>query len=234
MKKSIILLLSGSALVLLAACTASSNWPDVSDDGLVRVEHKKSRANAIYVLKDADFNGYEKIKLEEPSIAFRKYWKEDINSSRTLSRISDRDMEKMIARGKKLLTEEFTKRLEKGGYKVVNEGGANVLEVKPSIVDLDVYAPDPSNLSNAWTQTYTRGSGEATLILELYDSMTNQLLARVIDRKVDQDSYISRIPRTQASNIADARRAFNEWARMLAKGLDEAKLGSLKPADTGE
>ena len=114
---------------------------------------------------------------------------------------------------------------------MVSEAGPDVLEVKPSIINLDVYAPDPDNLSSAWTQTYTRGSGEATLILELYDSISNQLLARAIDRKVDSESNFSRIPRTQATNVADARYAFSNWASLLVKGLDEARLGNLKSQD---
>lgn len=218
------------ALLLLAGCSTTSSWPPVTDDGLVRVDHKRSRANAIYILEEADFTGYQRIQLDEPSIAFRKYWKQDINSSRTLNRISDADMEKMIAKGKELLIEQFTKELEKGGYAVVSESGLDVLKVKPSLVDLDVYAPDPDNMANTWTRTYTRGAGEATLNLELYDSVSGQLLGRVIDRKIDDDAtYMSRIPRSQTTNIADARMAFASWARMLVKGLGEAKLGNLKP-----
>ena len=228
------LLLVGS-LLLLTACETTSPWPAVSDDGLTRVDHKRAKANAIYVLDGADFTGYQRMQLEEPSIAFRKYWKEDINSSRTLNRITDKDMEKMIARGKELLTEQFTKELEKGGYAVVAESGPDVLRVKASIVDLDVYAPDPNNTAGAWVQTYTRGAGEATIHLELYDSVTGQLLARAIDREIDDDAtYMSSIPRTQSTNINDARRGFSDWARMLVKGLEEAKLGNLKPVPVEE
>jgi hypothetical protein len=229
------LIFSILACILVTGCTTSpSSWPAVSDDGLTRVDHKRSSANAVYIQDGTDFSGYEKIMLVEPSIAFRKYWKDDVNSSRRLDRITDADMEKMITRGKQLLTEEFTKRLEKGGYAVVDQSGPDVLEVKASVVNLDVYAPDPDNIANTWTRTYTRGSGEATLILELYDSVSNQLLARAIDRRVDDQSYMSRIPRSQTTNIADARFAFSSWAGMLVKGLEEAKLGTFKPVAVEE
>lgn len=216
-------------VLLLAACSTTSKYPEVSHDGLVRQPSK--RADAVYVLPGADLSGYTKVTLLEPQIAFRKYWQSDINSSRTVNRISDKEMDKMIATGKELLIEQFTKELEKGGYSVVTESGPDVLAVKPAIVDLDVYAPDPNNMSGIWMDTYARGSGEATLYLELYDSVTDQLLLRAIDTKRDDTDPMSwRIPRTQASNIQDARWAFSDWARMLVKGLKQAKEASTAEA----
>ncbi len=78
--------------------------PDITHDGLVRVEDPNS-ADAVYLLPGADLSGYEKIILLEPQISFKKYWKRDINRGRG-NRINDRDIEKMIARGKDLLLEE--------------------------------------------------------------------------------------------------------------------------------
>lgn len=67
------------------------------------------------------------------------------------------------------------------------------------------------------------------LVIELYDSVTEQLLVRAIDTKRDDDSFAWRIPRNQSTNIRDARAAFQSWAKMLAKGLDRArKAGAAK------
>ena len=42
----------------------------------------------------------------------------------------------MIARGKELLVEEFTKELVKGGYAVVTTPAEDVLAIRPAIIDL--------------------------------------------------------------------------------------------------
>lgn len=139
--------------------------------------------------------------------------------------ISDSDMEKMIAEGKKLLTEEFTKELTKGGFAIATEIGPDVLVIRPSILNLDIYAPDPNNTAGMWTKTYTDGAGEATMVLELYDSVTRQLLVRAFDEKVgSMDGFGWRVgQRTQFTNINDARMAFGDWAIMLVEGLKRAK-----------
>lgn len=222
--KAASLVLIVSSLLLLTACT-STPYPEVSHDGLVRVE--KSKADAVYLLPGADLGEYTKINLLEPQIAFRKYWQQDVNSGRTFNRINEGDMVRMIETGKHLLVEQFARELEKGGYAVVDSPGPDVLAVKAAILDLDMTAPDPNNAAGIWANTYARGAGQATLQLELYDSVSGQLLVRAFDRKYEQDDGFGwRIPRTQATNIQDARRAFSDWARMLVKGLNQAKTNS--------
>jgi len=217
-------------LLLLSACTTSP-YPEVSHDGLIRVE--KAKADAVYLLPGADLSTYSKITLLEPQIAFRSGWQQAINSGRTVDRISDDDMVRMIETGKPLLIEEFTKELEKNGFAVVDEAGPGILAVKPAIIDLEMTAPDPNNTAGVWVETYASGTGEATLQLELFDSVTGQLLVRAFDRKDDRnDGFGWRIPRTQVSNIQSARRAFADWARMLAKGLQQAKSSRTPEAGT--
>ena len=74
------------------------------------------------------------------------------------------------------------------------------------------------------SRTYAEGAGEATFILELYDSVSMAILARSIDY-VDEmdDAFGWRMPRDYATNAMDARDAFGTWAVHLAKGLDRAK-----------
>ena len=220
--KNIVSPIIALAVLSFAGCATTSKYPDVSPDGLTRIESK--RADAVYVQPGADLSGYSKVALLEPQISFRKYWQDDVNMDRPMNRVSDKDMAEMIAYGKKLLAEEFIEELKKGGYDVVTEPGPDVLIVKPAIVDLDIFAPDPNNTAGIWTKTYSDGSGRGTLWLELYDSVTGQVLVRAYDTKSNEgDGFTWRIPRTRASNINDARYAFQSWAKMLVKGLDAAK-----------
>jgi hypothetical protein len=124
---------------------------------------------------------------------------------------------------------EFTRALQAGGYGITSEAGPGVLGVKAALSDLDIYAPNPDNTANPYSQTFTRGGGNATLTLELTDSMSGQLLARVIDR----DSGFERANdaptvRSQEDNIEDTRAAFAKRANLLANGLNLLKTGQLE------
>lgn len=213
-------------LVFALRATAAAA-PETTPDGLALV--KKTSADLVYRRPDVSFAGYTKVLLVEPTIAFRKHWKTDINFETPSRPVTDEDMQKMIARGKELLLEEFATELTKGGYTLASGRGPDVLAVKPMILDLDVYAPEPDNLTVTMANTYTKGVGNATLVVELFDSVSGQLLVRAFDQKSSEDNRSTwNVPRNQASNTADARRAFSDWAQMLAKGLDRAKTAEVK------
>ena len=219
------LTLGAVLLAMTSAGLAKDKLPDTTTDGLVRVK-KPKEADVVYLLPDIDLSGYNKLLILEPQIAFAKGWKQQINSSRTMSmrQITDDDMKKMIARGKELFGQEFIKALEKKGWQVIKEPQSDALYVRPAIINLYINAPDPDNLAGTWKKTYTDGAGQATLIVELYDSVSQAILARAMDTKSDDGSAGSwRMERTQATNENDARYAFQEWAYQLVRGLDRIK-----------
>ena len=88
-------------------------------------------------------------------------------------------MEKMIKRGKELFSHAFTDTLEKKGYPVVNEIGDDVLLVRPAVINIEVAVPDPDRTKGMGRGgIYTEGAGAATFFVELYDSVSQQILAR--------------------------------------------------------
>jgi hypothetical protein len=214
--------------LLLAGCGTPPPPPPapaVTPDGLAKVEDAK--ADLVYRLPGARFDGYTKVALLEPRIAFRKNWQNEINANRDMDQrpVSDHDMQTILDNGRRLLIEEFSRVLTKGGYTVVTDLGPDVLAIRGSILDLDVFAPDPNNMQKTWSQIYTNGSGSATLCVELYDSVTAQLLARAFDQKTNanDDAYTWNTPRNRATNLADGRSALADWAEMLVEGLNRAK-----------
>ncbi len=61
-------------------------------------------------------------------------------------------------------------------------------------MDLDIFAPDSNGgMTSVWSNTYSNGTGSATLVVELYDSVTRQLLVQAYDRANDADQAGSRI-----------------------------------------
>lgn len=215
-----------AAAVLFAPLTGfakKKELPEISEDGLHKV-HKPKEVDVAYTRPGVDFSTYNTVKVLEPYIAFRKDWKDNQNSSRPTNKISDRDMQKMISTGKELFAKEFKKVLEKKGYPVVDEIGSDTLIVRPAIINLDVYAPDPNNLNGIWNKVYTDGAGQATLYVELFDGPSSQILAKAFDHKDGSMGGSSwRMPRTRSSNMNDARSAMNDWAHALVNGLERAK-----------
>jgi hypothetical protein len=209
-------------LLLLTPGVAAPDAPKVTEDGLTQVA--KSKADLVYVRSGVSFAGYKKLMLIEPTIAFRKNWQTDQKFQTPSNPVTDADMAKMIETGKQVLVEEFGEALTKAGYTFVAERGADVLAIKPQILELDIAVPDPDNSIGSYKKVYTDDAGEATMVIELYDSVTGQLLARAFDRTTaDYNSFNRRTERTQQTNLQDAHYVTREWARMLVKGLERAK-----------
>lgn len=209
------LVLSGSAL--------ADKYPDVSDDGLVRVDSK--RLDAVYWREGATLAGYDKVMIGDVEVSFRKNWQRDQNSSRrgASDRVTAEDMTKIregVAQGFK---EVFVQVLEEGGYVVVDQPGDDVLALEPSIVDLDVRAPDLSMRQPGITRTYTTSAGEMTLNMALLDSGSNSQIGRVIDRRRAMERGQQLQWTTSISNRQEANIMFRSWANALLDALNEAK-----------
>jgi hypothetical protein len=59
-----------------------------------------------------------------------------------------------------------------------------------------------------------------TLVMELRDSVSGELLARAVDRRVSRGANAWTIS-NRMTNTAEARHAFRTWAAALRRGLDE-------------
>jgi hypothetical protein len=75
-------------------------------------------------------------------------------------------------------------------------------------------------MSAGRSRTYVMDAGRMTVVMQLADSITGQLLARVVDEK-RASSYGRLQWSNSVTNSAEARRAFSQWADALCKGLDE-------------
>lgn len=188
-----------------------------TDGKLDLVEHTELRA--VYMLPGASLAKYDKVILVDCYVAFTKNYR--MNREFGAMQITDQQMltvKKNLAEGFK---QEFTKELEKKGYSVVPDSAAasDVLIVRPAIINLDPQAPDPmGNVNNA--TTYSASAGSMTLYAELYDSVTSELLAKVIDPETDQGFGGEMMQQNTVMNKLAADRIINKWANALAGHLD--------------
>jgi len=190
-----------------------------SDDGLELV--KESRRGELYVDPAADWSTYTRIFLDPATVAFRKNWQRDQNRNQPF-KVKTEDMERIKSELSAMFGEVFSEELTaNGGYEMATESGEDVLRITPQIVDLDVYAPDTGH-STGMQRSYTDTSGRMTLKLEMYDSVTGDMIARASHSKESpRRGYMQWT--TSVSNRADAKRMLDGWARELREFLDDAR-----------
>jgi hypothetical protein len=219
----------GCCLVFLMVVTtvAEGAQPAESFDGLER--RKVDGLREVYVTPGATLEPYTKVAILECYVAFRKNWQRDYN--RTARGAGQRITQEDMARIKQEVAQEFQRVfvdvLEKqGGYEVVSEAGEDVLLLRPAIRNLDVAAPDKK--MPGMTTTIVTSAGQMTLYLELYDSATGDIIARITDRKISRASGGAQRSNSVV-NRAEADRILRRWADILLSHLDAAKASQPEP-----
>lgn len=211
-----------AGLWLLSGCqTTQTNPIDAASthDGLVRVEVKG--VDAVYNKPQANLAGYDKILLRPVEVSFSRSWKPEQDSA--LYTMNRPDREKIKKDLADAFHDVFKQVLdEKGGYQLVTEPAKDVLELRAAIINLYINAPDVSMQTAARVRTFTTNAGEMTLVAELHDSLTGELLSRAYDRREGMDSGMWTWTNS-VSNTADARREIRRWAELLKKSLDASR-----------
>lgn len=213
-------------LAFAPALGAQEKPPEVTPEGLQLQKHTKSRL--VYVRPGASLAQYRRVAILDCLVEFEKDWQRDYNRSRVglAGRVNDDDVERM----KTALADEFKKVFvqvlqEKGGYEVVDVAAADVLVLRPALINVEVNAPDL--MEPGWGRTVVRSAGQMTLFLELWDSTSSTLLARVLDAEEADSGFAQAANRVY--NKAEADRLLRKWASELREHLDAAQQGSAAP-----
>jgi hypothetical protein len=210
-------------LTLFAVAAMGADKTPDTWDGLVEVKSKK--LDTAYLAPGADFRPYTKLLVDPTQAAFRKDWLKNMNNRRDLSRKVDDEMAMAILEAARTnFADVFGEAFGKAGYTIVTAPGADVLRISPSVTNLYVNAPDL--MTTGRSTTYSANAGEATMILELRDSITGAMLGRVVDRRETRES-IGLQQANRVTNTSDFRALFKTWADISVKGLGTLK--SLSP-----
>jgi hypothetical protein len=217
--------LAALALVFTLGSAIAEDAP-TTWDGLVEVKPRKMEA--AYVLPGADFRPYTKVMLDPVEVAFRKDWMQNMNQNTPLaSQVTDRDAQKILDAARSNFDDIFQEAFTKAGYQVVTTAAPDVLRIRTGLLNLYVNAPDVS--APGRSRTFTANAGEATLFIEVRDSVSVALMGRVVDRRQTRDTGMQMA--TSVSNLSDFRTLFKHWATIAANGVGELKSMSPIPAD---
>ena len=170
----------------------------MSYDGLKQI--KARDLQMVYALPGASLASYTKVMLDPVTVKFAKNW--DPTSPDFGQHMSQTDRNDIKTRLSKALLESFAKALKsKGGYEIVTAPGPDVLEVQATILNLKVTAPEA--LSSGMSRSWVQSAGQATLVAQLADAETGQVIVRAIDSswcevETDDEDVLDRVRRTFA------------------------------------
>jgi hypothetical protein len=199
--------------VFLAACATEERYAEFVEqtvDGLQRVDN--AGVDIAYVRPGIQFSDYDKVMIKSVEVRFRKDW------AREHPRISAQDQERIKAGLTEIFHDIFHDELEeKGNIPIVNTPGPDVLSVSVQLNDLYINEVDNQRTFN--TTVYVASAGSVTLVGELFDSVTDEILARVADHRVARSMGQFEIS-NRVTNTSEARQAFRHWADLLRESLN--------------
>ena len=216
------------AALTLAACAGNSKAPQTYD-GLELLPD--TEFGEVYKLPGADLSGYQSYGLGNCEVAFKNNWLRNQNNSRLDlgNRVTQKDVDKIKDTLSADCEKHFRAALEEAPpYTLVDSfnDGEGVLILRPSIINLDISAPDTR--SSGMQRTYTTQAGEMTLVLELLDGTTGEILVRIVDRyRSAQTTWLQWS--NSVTNQAESRRVLSRWAGQLRKGLDQVTANPATP-----
>jgi hypothetical protein len=214
-----LLALASAGLVLAANDAHAASSPDSTPDGLEKVSVEG--VDASYRRPGATFGEYNKIKIGSITVAFNKNW-EKTPLPGTRFKMRSEDAQKIKDRVAGLLREEIASALKAGGYEVVETSGEDVLEFAAAIVEL--YINKPQVHSAARADTYAVSAGEMTIVAELRDSLSGEVLSRAYDRGAARETQTPHFI-AGSENEKEARKIIQGWATLLVQQLDATRKG---------
>jgi hypothetical protein len=178
---------------------------------------KDARFAGVWIRRGTDFSPYRRLIVMPAEIALRT----------ASGRGSDRSFpldERRMADLRELLRESFRAELvDRGGWLIAQEPGPDVLLLQGGLIDLVVRVPPERPGASARGGTWVASYGEMTLVIQLYDSRTHEILARIADRQQATPASGKELSRVEFSAASDLRVFFGTWARRLRQGLDAAR-----------
>jgi hypothetical protein len=189
---------------------------EVTVDGLHKVDN--SVLPLAYVKPDLALQQYTKLMLDPVSVAYQKEPRSrsgGIAAQEQNYALSTTQMNNLKSWFSEAVVNALT---ADDGYEIVDTPGPDVLRVTAELIDLVVRFPTERG---GRQQTFTRSYGEVTLVVELRDSESGEILARVADRRDPTRNTDVRLAQVSPTFVkSDTVRLFGYWANLLRERLD--------------
>lgn len=204
--------------VSLCACAPQPRQPldagAIDHEGLARVDARNYEVALIR--PGIDFMAYDGLLVETLELAFRTPDRSEHQFPLT---------EAQKSQFRELLLTAFTEELTRlENLTVVDAPAANVLDLRVRVQDITAAVPGRSVGARGRAAIALRAAGEATLVIELRDAQSEEVLARVFDQRAVEGAAILEdgVP---ISGWEDVEVLCREWARKARLGLDQLVAG---------
>jgi len=222
-------LVVGVALLAGASIAAAqSGTVAPGSQGLVKV--RSSLFDQVSVRPDVDFRRYTRIMIDPTQVTLAVNWLHNLNTPplAIMRRTTSQDADQIVDQARNGFASTIAETITRAGYEIVSTPGPDVLRLSPSIANLSVNAP--ATLTNApLTRVYTVSAGDASLGLDVRDSMSGELLGRVVDHRIagQRGATRSSVQYTSTTtNRFNFGNMFDAWSTAWVQTFDELKQQS--------
>ena len=212
-----------AAICMAAGCTSTPTLDTSAEaeqtfDGLYPV--RGGRADQAWARPGVDISQYKKIRLQGIGVEYRPGGESGRTYSARTSAQHFEVSEEQKAAFEAVMRDAFREELARSDhFTLVDEDGPDVLLIMGGLLDVVSYVP-PEPIGRS--EIYLSRVGEATLVLEIRDSITETTLIRAIDRRAaENDMSLGTLRSNRVTNTAEVRRVARNWASLLRQRLDE-------------
>jgi hypothetical protein len=175
-----------------------------------------------YIKPDLDLRRYTQFMLDPVTVAYKR----DPGNRRSTATpgrepnfaLRPSQMEELKSMFQEAVVEALT---ADDGYELVETPAPDVLLITASLIDLIVRIPtETEGRSRSAVSSY----GEVTMMVELFDSETGEVLALAAERA--DPTRLGARQLTQVTSVyarSDTKRLFEHWAGVLRERLDEVR-----------
>jgi len=221
-----VLVIVALAAIATVGCSSTPTFQtgddaEITHDGLTRMD--RTIMDAVWARTDIDLTGINKIMFLGAGVEYRTNsgpysGRAGTGSVRSSSNRSEFQLD---ADTRALFEEEITGAfLEEFQtselFKVVEEPGPDVLLIRAGLLDVVSRVP-PDSVGRS--RIFLDSVGEATLVLEVRDSVGLTILARAVDRRAMSNQSMA-IESSRPRNRAEVRRLGRRWGQLLRDGLE--------------
>jgi hypothetical protein len=213
-----------AGLTMIAACSSTpapppSIAPDAERtvDGLYLVDN--SAFQLAYTKQDLDLSPYSAFILDDVEVAYQKDPQGRTNNSPDANfALTPTQMQNLKDNFREELVEALT---ENDGYELVDAPGPNVAELDAYLINLVVRFPTQRG---GRQDSYVSSYGEVTMVLEVRDSQSGEVLARVAER-ADPTSSTYQLAEVNPTFVrSDVTQLFRHWASKTRERLDYVRV----------
>lgn len=216
--KKVIAIAAAAIIVGCSSAPTVQTGPNAETtfDGLVRIDN--ARFTAAWVDPEIDLTQYNKVMPGGAEFQFRNVQKTSRSMARSSNEnefwISDSSREKLVD----TVSEVFAEELQRSEhFAFAEEPGADTLVIVGALHDIvSRVPPEQVGRSEIWLSSL----GEATLIIEISDSLSGEVIYRAVDRRAIQSVGGQMIRANSATTWGEVRRWARRWATSLRDGLD--------------